>query len=400
MSKESSPFSPGKLVPVEYFVGRVIEIERIERALNQAASKQENQNIFLTGERGIGKSSLARFIRFLAEREEYNYISTHCFLGPTKNLEEICELIFQELMRQLPNQSLFERVKGVLDKYIKSASVGAFGIGVAVEFKKDAETLGDLRLNFLPILQNVFDEIQDSRKGILIILDDLNGITRIPEFAFFLKSLVDSFSTQRQIFPLVLMLVGINERMQDMISHQPSLARIFDPVELLLMSNKEMAEFFKRSFSSVGCTIESDALKVLNEFSGGLPTLLHEIGEATFWADTDDNIDEVDSLKGVINAADNVGKKYLAPSVYQAIRSPAYLSILRRIAEPSYVQMEFTRADMLGKMSDPEKRKFDNFIRKMRELDVIRLTYRRGVYRFTNQLHRLYIGLEAKRSQA
>ena len=103
---------------------------------------------------------------------------------------------------------------------------------------------------------------------------------------------------------------------------------------------------------------------------------------------------------GVLNAADNVGKKYLAPSVYKAIRSSAYLSILRRISGTSLFNMEFTRADMLNRIPAQEINKLDNFLKKMRDLGVITSTEQRGVYHFTNQLHRLYIGLEAKRSQS
>ena len=401
MSKERSPFSPGRLVPVEYFTGRLDEINRLEKALKQASSGG-NQNIFLTGERGIGKSSLASFIRYLALREEYGYISAHCFLGAARSLEEICRLIFQELIRQLPDtdKGLVEKVKNVLSQYIKSLKFGAFGVGIDVEFNRDTETLQDLRLNFLPILQKIFGEIGDSKRAILIIIDDLNGITRNQDFALFLKSLVDALGAQQHRFPLVLMLVGTDERIQDLSLNQPSLSRIFDPVELSLMSDDESSEFFIRAFESVGCTVERDALSILANFSGGLPMLSHEVGDATFWYDEDSKIDQDDAFGGVVDAADNVGRKSLSASVYQAIRSSAYLSILRRIGDMSYTEMEFTRVGMFGEVSDAERRKFDNFVRKMRELGVITSTEQRGVYRFSNQLYRIYIGMRVKVSQS
>ncbi|MDP2982074.1 MAG: ATP-binding protein [Candidatus Latescibacter sp.] len=75
--KEDSPFKPGSPVPVELFVGRTAQIQEIIRYVKQtAAGKQEN--VFLSGERGIGKSSLASFIRQWVIKNE-NFLTIHVF---------------------------------------------------------------------------------------------------------------------------------------------------------------------------------------------------------------------------------------------------------------------------------------------------------------------------------
>ena len=68
MSPESSPFRPGQPVPIEFFVGRVNEIERLH-GMVKASTRGRFKIGFVSGERGIGKSSLASFVRFLSERE-------------------------------------------------------------------------------------------------------------------------------------------------------------------------------------------------------------------------------------------------------------------------------------------------------------------------------------------
>ncbi len=93
---KESPFSPGRPVPVEYFVARHKEIELIERAIRQTASGR-NENIFITGERGIGKSSLASFARYLAEKD-YNFVGAHCPLGGARGLEDVARTVFQSFM--------------------------------------------------------------------------------------------------------------------------------------------------------------------------------------------------------------------------------------------------------------------------------------------------------------
>ena len=68
VTPESSPFRPGQPVPAKLFVGRLDAIERL-RGLVRAADRGVFKIGFITGERGIGKSSLASFVRRLCERD-------------------------------------------------------------------------------------------------------------------------------------------------------------------------------------------------------------------------------------------------------------------------------------------------------------------------------------------
>jgi len=397
MSKERSPFTPGRPVPVDYFTGRLDEIRRLERAIKQA-SMGKNENVFLTGERGIGKSSLADFIRFIAEKH-HAFVGAHCYLGAAQNLEEVCQLMFRELVRQLPERGLIEKAQSALSKYIEKVDFELFGMGATIELTRDASKLRDIRLDFPNLLRGLFQTIKSERKGIILILDDLNGITKVADFAFFLKSVVDSLANERQAFPFVILLVGIEERMQDLASEQPSIVRIFSRVELSLMSEQESSEFFMKAFDSVNCKVEQDALDLLIYYSGGLPMLMHEVGDATFWLDEDNNINSTDASGGVFFAADSVGRKYLNPTVYSTIRSSAYLSILRRIGKMFPLRKEFKRVEMLKEIPSAEKNKFDAFVRKMHDLGMIKLGAERGTYIFVNDLYPLYIALEAMRAE-
>jgi DNA-binding NtrC family response regulator len=67
--KGRSPFYPGQPVPGELFVGRAAQIEHImTRGVGQVAAGKPVA-IFVQGEYGIGKSSVAGFVQWLAERE-------------------------------------------------------------------------------------------------------------------------------------------------------------------------------------------------------------------------------------------------------------------------------------------------------------------------------------------
>lgn len=394
ITNKESPFSPGRPVPVDYFVARIKEIERLERAIKQTLTGR-NENIFIIGEKGIGKSSLAGFIQYVAQKD-YQFIGAHCSLGPARTLEEACRLIFQKLLQDLPDKSLFEKAKGIFGKYVKE--IGLPGIA-RIEFTAEKKDMDTLRLNFLPLLQELYLTIKDEKKGIILILDDLNGISTVPEFALFLKSFVDQIALDSKPFPLLFILVGVEERREDLIKSHDSVKRIFEVIDLLPMSSEEAHEFFTtKTFYRQNISVSPEALSLVIRFSGGLPMLMHEVGDAVFWEDANNAIDRNDARNGIIRAAEIVGRKYLDPQVYRALRGETYRSTLRRVGKLP-LGANFQRKEVLNKIPEKERKAFDNFLQRIKKLGIISETEIRGEYRFTNQLYHLYIWLEAYRAE-
>lgn len=68
LSKGKSPFYPGQPVPVELFVGRKAQIDRIlQRGVGQVAAGKPI-SMFIQGEYGVGKSSIANYVQRIAEK--------------------------------------------------------------------------------------------------------------------------------------------------------------------------------------------------------------------------------------------------------------------------------------------------------------------------------------------
>ncbi len=390
----SSPFTPGLPVPVEFFVGRLAEIEHLKKKMARAESGRL-EVAFLIGERGIGKSSLASFVRFLAERE-YQMIGLHTFLGGVISLEEMARRVFDRLLKESVGTSWHDKVKNFFGDRIRQVDL----FGISVEFGAPAQDLRRLVHDFAPALRNLVERVKDEKKGILLILDDINGLASSPDFANWLKSLVDEIATSQKPLPLCLLLVGLEERRQALIGLQPSLARVFDLVEIWAWSRKETRTFYQNAFSRVSMEVEEQALDTLTHFAGDLPVLAHEIGDAAFTLDTDGRIDASDADKAVMLAADIVGRKHLEPQVFQAIRSTRYRSILRKLAREPF-KVRFERGEVLKRLSGEEVRVFDNFLRRMSNLGVISRDPEQGAgaYHFTNLLHYLYFSMEAERAR-
>lgn len=387
-NKEVSPFTPGNPVPVEFFVGRRDKIEEILHYIKQTTSGKQ-ENVFLSGERSIGKSSLAAFIRHFAIAKE-NFIGVHIFLGGVSTLEELVRRIFDQLLKETRGQTLFNNIIELFGEHIKE--IGLFGISVS--FNPPKEDLKDLVLNFSSALQNIIKKVKNEKRGLFITLDDINGLAKNDAFANWYKSFVDEVATHYSYFPVFIMTVGLPEVRDSLSKLQPSLMRIFRVVEIDKLQDKEVKEFFLRTFNKVNMKVESDAMEIMIDFSSGLPILMQEIGDACFWVDTDGVIKKEDVFPGIILASERIGKKYLEPQVYRAIQSERYKSILRKLVE-SPLSRYLKKQDVEKRLNESEKKVFHHFLRKMRNLGIISYDRERG-YSFVNAIYPVFIYFESQ----
>ena len=397
MQKGKSPFYPGQPVPVELFVGRIGQITHImERGVAQVAEGKP-VSMYVQGEYGIGKSSVAGFVQWLAERE-HGMHSIYAPLGAAETLENVGAAILEATLRSGafdPKRS--ERVRNWLAKYIGQQSL--FGLTVHADaLKKDGPTIAS---GILPFLGEALNRLSDMAiRGIFLVLDEINGITGNPKFSHFIKGIVDTNAMSREPIPLLLMLCGVEERRREMIRHHQPVDRIFDVIDIQPMSQEEMQDFFTRSFETVQITVDPAAMNLMTEYSAGFPKIMHLVGDAAFWRDQDGVITEEDALDAIVIAAEEVGKKYVDQQVYKALRGKEYHSILAKIAKMGPDSMSFKKADVVSGLTATENKKFNNFLQKMKALKVLRSADVRGEYVFNMRMVRLYIWLQSLQENA
>ena len=389
--KYSSPFTPGSPAPADLFAGRIQQIREVDNYLRQAASGRQ-ENVFLVGDRGIGKSSFASIMRQMAGIN-HDMVGIHVFLGGVTTLEELTRRILEELVKEGWEQPWYARISNMLGDRVRK--VGA--LGITIEFSPEPEDLTLLTRRFPEVLGEFVARISEDRRGVFIILDDINGLADNDRFANWYKSVVDQIATQFGPYPALIMLSGLSERRDQLAVHQPSLMRVFRIVELERLTDTEVENFFVKAFGEAGMKVNADAMRRMVGYSSGLPVMMQEIGEATFWANLDDVVTQLDAVSGIRGAAVNVGQKYLDPNIYRAIRSDRYRAIIRKMAGDS-IQPTFTRQQIVSRLNDEEFRVFDNLLRRLRKLDVVEIDHEggRGAYKYTNQIYPVYMWMEAQ----
>ena len=388
MQEKISPFTPGSPARADLFAGREDQIREVSNYLTQAAHGRM-ENVFLIGDRGIGKSSFASFILEKARASD-NFVGAHVHLGGANTLEEMARRVIEELVNQVSGHSLYDEMSGFIRDHLRS--VGVFG--VTLEFQPPRENLAHIVSGFPNVLGEFLARIRESNAGVVIILDDINGLAETPMFAHWYKSMADYVATHFGSYPALIMVSGLPENREQLANHQPSLLRIFRAIELGRLSDGEVEDFFDNAFSQLGIRVKPDAMRVMVRYASGLPVMMQEIGDAVFWEDRDGVVSFSDATGGITSAAVNVGRKYLKPNVYDALRSERYQTIIRKLPADSSRQ-GFTRRQVAERLTSEELRVFDNFLRRLRELGVVEADPQggRGAYRYTNQIFLIYMWL-------
>lgn len=392
--KGNSPFYPNHPVPAEFFVGRSAELEKIERLGIRQAAHGKLVPMYVQGEYGIGKTSIARVAQQVGE--EAGMHPVYCSLGGARTLEDVAAAVLAYTIRSgAMHPDKEEKIWNWLGKYLGQQQLFGFSLNLAA-LRQDAPQLAT-PYGVLEFLSAVRERL--GAKGIFLVLDEINGITANPDFAHFLKGLVDGASFPKPL-PLLLMLCGVEERRREMIEKHPPVDRIFEVVAVEPMSLADSEQFFEVTFTSVNMTVHPAARSLMAHWAAGFPRIMQLVGDRAYWRAPGNVVDEPVALPAVYDAAEEVGSRYVDQQVYKALKSPDYHSILRKIARRGPAEMMvFQKSAIAAGLTESEGKKFNNFLQKLKKLNVLRSGDIQGEYRFTQRMVALYMWLQASRGE-
>jgi hypothetical protein len=384
--KGDSPFRPFQPVPVEYFVGREKQIQHIlTRGVSQVSNGKAMQ-FFVQGEYGIGKSSFAQYVQRYAEKE-FGLLGMYAPISSARTVEDVGTALIRaaaDAGALQPNAQ--EKIRDWLATYVGEQKVLGFNFHLE-KLKTEGPNVAQ---GPLPFLRNVLERAGNDIKGIFLILDEINGLSKDPYFAYFLKNFVDGNALSRNPIPILLMVCGTEEKRADIIAGHRPVERIFDIIKLEPLDDADMSEFFSRAFSSVGIDVEPSAMALMKNTSAGQPKIMHLIGDCAYWRNKNDVITGRDALGAVMDAAEKFGERYVDMQVYKALQSVEYRSILKKLVQ---LEMEFEKNDLAQKLTAAETAKLDNFLQRMKKLKVLRSGDEKGAYIFNSKMVWLYLRL-------
>ena len=120
----------------------------------------------------------------------------------------------------MPPESSVEKVKKWFGNHIESIEIS----GNKIKFKIDEELSKSFKNYFQDYLLEIYDEFpQSQRNGMLIIIDDIKGLSDSREFADWYKKLADTLAVSNYYeLPVYFLLAGYPEKFDALVVHEES----------------------------------------------------------------------------------------------------------------------------------------------------------------------------------
>lgn len=263
-----SPSAP--IDRVQALKGRADQVAQIERAFHSPG-----RQVFIHGDRGVGKSSLALAVANHLSAEGKRPIQIACNRGTAFALiRTACAFLLGE--------SPMEKADG------KRGKVG-FGVpGFSAELETGSHT------NKIPELQDlnqavaVFRHCVDSRSGeAVLIFDEFDALSTNEDreiFADFIKQVGD------QKIAVKLFFTGIGRSLEDLLAAHHSCYRYLANVALEPLGWDGRLSIVDAAAEALGLTVEASTKYRICAISDGFPHYVHLITEKLLWAANDDHV--------------------------------------------------------------------------------------------------------------
>jgi len=387
-----SPARP--VISIENLVGRQMQLERIEKALYAPG-----RNVFIYGERGVGKTSLAATAANQWQSSDSEYIDISC--APDSTVRSLVANIAAQAVR---NSWISN------NKTIEQATIGFKWLSYSLS-NEVSPTDFSMRIKGLSDALEVLKEVSKihSESPIVVIdeVDRMSDDTEIELLADLLKQIGDKRVDLKFIF------TGVGSTLNEILGAHRSAIRQLETIELPKLSWDARWDIAIHALGFFDVKIPEEIYIRLAAVSDGYPYYVHLIVEKLLWL-----LFEKDEIVNVVTWED-----------YYAALDQAIVGIAAELARPydmavnqrskDYEQILWsTSADewqgaylsdmyqqytsILSQMEDKTVLPYDKFASRVRNLlkpeygEILRKGQKQGYYHYKEKMLRGYIRMQAE----
>ncbi len=381
----SSPFRPGIRVNTNDFVGHEELIMDMIKRVNPLL-EGEVVSYYIVGNRGMGKSSLSYYFSEILEKK-FEIIPIHISNEGVSDLNTLIVQIIETLLNEISDKKWSKKILDFFGENVES--VGFLNFSFKLKPKSD-DYIESLVRHFDKFIKDILDSIEDSN-GLLIIIDDVNGLSENPDFANWFRRIYHelTFKYNNEI-PLAFIITSFPENLNQLQVHNESFSRLFNHFDLSYLSMEDVKKFYKNKFSSVEIGINDEVLDLISKYSYGMPLMMQEIGESIYWlCDESKYIDLSLALTGIKEANRRIYSKYLNPIVID----DNYTYILEIISDNinGDDMTSFDINDFKDNLNNEEKTVLDIFLEIAIGNQVITKINQTNRFKFNNPLYAIYL---------
>ena len=173
-------------------------------------------------------------------------IGIHVYNDGIHTLNDLINNIVERILIEINPESWSDKIFNAFNTHIESVGF----LSANIKFRpKENDITENIRDTFPYFLMDIL-EVAKNKKGIFIVIDDINGLSETPDFVNWYKRFAETLSSDfRGNAPITIMLTSYPEKIVELYNHNPSFNRIFRHREITPLKRNEVENFFTKMFS-------------------------------------------------------------------------------------------------------------------------------------------------------
>ncbi|WP_035355248.1 AAA family ATPase [Edaphobacter aggregans] len=261
-----SPTAP--IQSQEHLFGREKQLQQVQQALYAPG-----RTVFIYGDRGVGKTSLAQTVAYAHQSSKHDPILLACDPDST----------FVGTMASALEQINHPSAQGTITSiYAAKVGVKGFGLDVSKTLHQDAPPKAESMASLNDVVGALIKAAAERKnEDTVIVVDEFDRISNDVEkgqFADFIKQIGD------QRIPMRFVFCGVAESLQTLLGAHASCYRYIENVELRTLNWDARFEIIDNVASAFNVTLEGRSRYRIAAISDGFPHYIHRLCEHLLWA--------------------------------------------------------------------------------------------------------------------
>lgn len=334
-SRYVDPFSPD--IPVSdpaRFSGRRTQVELVVDSLYQLKHGKPTSTI-ITGDRGIGKSSLLNQAKELAQGD--NRLPERIGIDIGTHKYDFVVAWHDAAKDQGPREivsGIMENLQGVIASVLSKFKL-ELNLGGALKVSQrdsDARDVTGVVNQFCTEISKVAAKAkEDGKDGVIIFVDELDRASPTSGIATFFKLVIEKLSREK-VTNVSFFCAGITGAIQNLEDEHASIYRTFKEVPVPRLEPNETAEILRTGYGNAKCGFDEGVLSAIHKLAAGYPEPVHLLGSQTLAVDSDDYI-SLEDLEAAKTRTIETLRRNKLNSLLRRAGSGKYQKILSAMAE-------------------------------------------------------------------
>lgn len=219
-----SPFEQKHSLYQNKFKYRKEDIIKIIRYLPRLVNKKTPEHFFIIENRS--KTSFAKYVSSFVEKN-YQMLPIYVNNESANTINDLIQNLVEEIFNEFNKKTWGRKLISTLVEDVDEIYIDRYGF-----YLRNKPVLVDnIKNNFANFLIKISEGLKD-KKGIFIVIDDINGLSDNLGFANWYKALFETLYFDEEDIPISFTLISCSNKFEELCNQNPSFTRMFNLIEL------------------------------------------------------------------------------------------------------------------------------------------------------------------------